>query len=151
MIFLFALVEPDKVTKAALNEEFVTESINLTFLPLLIPPCVPDLRTFEQQEFVCDVMRWICMIRLFYTPGCVGGVRVRPTFRETRLSAVVCWANRMASWTERKRLQRSMLPSSKAPPASSSSYTWAAGRQISHEDLNAVTPEIHVHVAFQEK
>lgn len=86
MIFLFALVEPDKVTKAALKEEFVTGSINLTFLLLLIPPCVPDLRTFEQQEFVCDVMRWICMIRLFYTPGTGGG----PTFRETRLSAVVC-------------------------------------------------------------
>lgn len=49
------------------------------------------------------------------------------TFRETRLSPEVCWANRTASWTERKRLLWGIFPLSKAPPASSSSYTWAAG------------------------
>ena len=52
-----------------------------------------------------------------------------PTFRETRLSPEVCRANSTASWTERKRLPRAMCPSSKAPPASSSSWTWAAGGQ----------------------
>lgn len=91
MIFLFALVEPDKVTKAALKEEFVTGSINLTFLLLLIPPCVPDLRTFEQQEFVCDVMRWICMIRLFYTPGDGGGLPLE------RLASLR-WSSEQTEW-----------------------------------------------------
>lgn len=69
MIFLFTLVEPDNVTKAVFKEESVTRSISLAFLLFLISPCIPNLRTFEQQVSVCDVMKRICAIRLFCTVG----------------------------------------------------------------------------------
>lgn len=52
MIFLFTLVEADKRTKAVPTVEFVTCSLNLACLPVLISPYIPNLGTFEQQAFV---------------------------------------------------------------------------------------------------
>lgn len=69
MIFLFTLVEPDNVTKAVFKEEFVTRSISLAFLLFLISPCIPNLRTFEQQVSVCDVMKRICAIKVILYSG----------------------------------------------------------------------------------